>query len=177
MADAVWDMPFGKGGDRFADRLVKGFPLSGIFAAEAGRPYSAGISVPSIPFSTPAGTQYNGFGGLYGQSGLNLLPTVPRNSNIGDANYRLDLRVARDFHATEHLVLEIVAEGFNVFNRSNFTQFNSTAYFATATTATALVTAPVILTCSTNFGTPSSDNAFPDGTNARRFQLALRFRF
>ena len=48
-------------------------------------------------------------------------------------NYRVDLRVARDFRVGR-AVVELLAEGFNVFNRKNFNGFNSTRYDAQATT-------------------------------------------
>src|SRR6185295_5799196 len=79
--------------------LRYGFRVSGIVTAESGRPYSDGVSVPSLPF-TLDGAQYNGFGGLYGQGGggdRNVAPNTVRNSTYGDANYRVDLRIARDF--------------------------------------------------------------------------------
>ena len=135
------------------------------------------LSIPNIPFSTQDGTQWNGFGGVLGQGGLNLLPTAARNGNTGDANYRLDLRLARDIRLTERFVLELLGEGFNVFNRSNFNSYNTTAYIATATTAAAALATPVLLRSSTNFGTPRGDAFTPDGTGARRFQLAARFKF
>jgi hypothetical protein len=34
-----------------------------------------------------------------------------------------------------------------------------------------------MLVPTTNFGAPNADAGFPDGTNARRFQVAIRFRF
>ena len=161
------------------DRLVKDFRLSAILVAESGRPYSAQISASNLNFSTPDGTQYSGFGGgIYGQGGLSLLPTIERNSNTGDASYRVDLRLARDLRVTPRLVIEVLAEGFNIFNANIWTQYNNTAFTATATTAaTTSPTTSVVLVPTTNFGTPSADSGFPDGTNARRFQVAVRFRY
>ncbi|HXG90362.1 MAG TPA: TonB-dependent receptor [Vicinamibacterales bacterium] len=156
-----------------------GFRTSGIFTAESGRPYSAIISVPNLPF-THEGAQYNGFGGLLGQGGggdRNLAPDIERNSNYGDANYRLDLRLARDFVIRRSLVAEVVAEGFNIFNRANFNGFRNTRYEAQATTVTTPLTNAVVLVERADFGQANNDSSQPDGTNARRFQLALRFRF
>lgn len=155
------------------------FRMSGIMTAESGRPYSAGVSVPSIPF-TVDGVQYNGFGGLLGQGGggdRNLAPNIERNSDYGVANYRTDLRVARDFRIAGSLVTEVVAEGFNIFNRSNFNGFRSTLYEARSTTATTPLSTPIVLTQRTDYGVENNNSSQPDGTNARRFQLALRFRF
>jgi hypothetical protein len=36
---------------------------------------------------------------------------------------------------------------------------------------------PIPLTKRANFGAPNNDGSPPDGTSARRFQLALRFSF
>jgi len=56
--------------------------------------------------------------------------------------------------------------------------YNSTRYSAGPTTATTTSpSTPVLLTNVTTFGTPFGDGGPPDGANARRFQLAARFRF
>jgi hypothetical protein len=177
--DGVWNLPFGAGGQSALDRLVKDFRLAAIFVAESGRPYSAQITASNLNFSTPDGTQYGGFAsGIYGQGGLSLLPTIERNSNTGDASYRVDLRLARDLHVSSRLVIELLGEGFNIFNANIWTQYNNTAYTATSTNAaTTSPTTLVVLAPTTNFGTPSADSGFPDGTNARRFQLAVRLRY
>ena len=91
-------------------------------------------------------------------------------------NYRVDLRVARDFRVGR-AVVELLAEGFNVFNRKNFNGFNSTRYDAQATTVTTPLEQPIALTERTDFGTPNADGSQPDGTNARRFQIAVRFKY
>ena len=188
VVNGVWNLPELKQGNALARGLLNGYRLGGIFTAESGRPFAATISLPNIPF-TLDGAQYTGFGGILGLGGLNLAPDVPRNSNYGDVNYRIDLRVARDVKLGEKFVVELLGEAFNLFNRSNFNGFNSTLYNAafpllpgsttdrfSATNPPPLAT-PIPLTRSANFGAPNNDGSQPDGTNARRFQLALRFRF
>jgi hypothetical protein len=78
---------------------------------------------------------------------------------------------------TERLRIEVLAEGFNVFNHSNYNGFNTTLYTASTTTTATPLSTPIQLTTASNFGTPNNDAVPPDGTNARRLQLALRFRF
>lgn len=171
VASAVWQPQAG---------LLRGFLFSAIETAESGRPVAAFITVPSIPFLGTDGNTYNGFGGLLGQGSggdRNLLPTIPRDSMTGPANYKLDLRIARDIAVTERMHLEAIAEGFNVFNHSNYNGFNTTAYTAAATTNTTPLSTPIQLTSVTSFFQPTSDATPPDGSNARRLQLALRFRF
>ena len=176
-ANWVWNMPFGKGKSDMAAQIVKGWSLSGIFSAETGRPYATGLSIPSIPFTNTDGTLWNGYGGVLGQGGINVLPTVARNNNIGRPNYRLDMRFGRDFKVGEKLTLQIVAEGFNVFNHANWTNYNTTAYIATAPPSTSSVSTPIQLVANGPFATPTGDGSQPDGTNARRFQIAFRFRY
>jgi hypothetical protein len=156
---------------------VRGFLFSGIFTAESGRSVASIVSVPSIPFIAPDGTQWNGYGGLYGQGGANFLPTIPRNSVTGDWNYRLDARVARTIPLGSRLTTEVIFEAFNLFNRSNYNGYNTTIYTAAATTATTPLSTPVQLTPSASYLTPNNDGSQPDGTNARRFQIAVRFRY
>jgi hypothetical protein len=55
--------------------------------------------------------------------------------------------------------------------------FNDTIYTATATTDSTPLAAPVKLAPTAGYLAPISDASPPDGTNARRLQLALRFRF
>jgi outer membrane receptor protein involved in Fe transport len=188
VVNGVWNLPELKQGSALARGVLNGYRLGGIFTAESGRPFAATVSLPNIPF-TLDGAQYTGFGGILGLGGLNLAPDVPRNSDYGDVNYRIDLRVARDVKLGEKFVVELLGEAFNLFNRSNFNGFNSTLYNAafpllpgsttdrfTATNPPPLAT-PIPFTRTANFGAPNNDGSQPDGTNARRFQLALRFRF
>jgi hypothetical protein len=179
VVSGIWNLPLTTSDNQMVKGLVNGWSLSGIFTAESGRPFAAEVSVPSLPF-TFQGAQYNGFGGLLGQGSggdRNIAPNIPRDSNYGDANYRIDLRVSRVFRLTERFSVQVLGEGFNIFNRSNFNGFNTTLYDAQPTTVATAVTTPVVLTQRTNFGLPNADGSQPDGTNARRFQLAFRFRF
>jgi hypothetical protein len=171
VAAAVWEPRW---------RPLHGFRFSAIETAESGRPVAAFISVGSIPFLGSDGNTYNGFGGIRGQGtggDRSLVPSIPRNSISAPANYKLDLRVARDIRLTERLMAEVMAEGFNVFNHSNYNGFNTTMYTAAATSNTTPLSTPIQLTATPGFLAPNNDATPPDGTNARRLQLAIRFRF
>jgi hypothetical protein len=74
------------------------------------------------------------------------------------------------------LQVQVLAEAFNVFNHSNFTGYNTTAFTAPTATQPSSTT-PIPLTARTNFGTPTQDGGQPDGTGARRFQLGLKLNF
>jgi hypothetical protein len=171
VAAAVWEPRW---------RALRRFRFSAIETAESGRPVASFISIGSIPFLAADGNTYNGFGGIRGQGtggDRNLLPSIPRNSTAAPANYKLDLRVARDIRVTERMLVELLAEGFNVFNHSNYNGFNTTIYTAAATTNTTPLATPIQLTPTPGYLAPNNDATPPDGTNARRLQLAIRFRF
>jgi hypothetical protein len=161
-------------------RPLRGFRFSGIETAEAGRPVAAFISIGSIPFLGTDGNTYNGFGGIRGQGtggDRNLVPVITRNGIRGPDNYKLDLRIARDIPVTERLRIEILAEGFNVFNHSNYNGFNTTMYTAGATSNTTPLATPIPLSNTPGFLAPNNNAVPPDGTGTRRLQLAARFRF
>jgi hypothetical protein len=93
------------------------------------------------------------------------------------SNYSLALRLSCEFCLAERFRMGALAEGFNVFNHSNYNGFNDTIYTAAATTNTTPLATPVMLTPTAGYLAPISDSSPPDGTNAWRLQLALRFRF
>ncbi|MCY7376617.1 MAG: TonB-dependent receptor [Pyrinomonadaceae bacterium] len=175
--NGIYQLPKVENANGFVRALVNGYQLSGIFTAESGRPYSATVAFPTISF-TQDGQTFTPFGGgTLGLGGLSLAPNIERNSIYGDNNYRLDLRLARTFRIAEKVNIELLAEGFNVFNRANFNGFNSTFYNVVTPTGTPTASTPIQFTQNANFGVPNNDGSQPDGTNARRFQLAARFRF
>lgn len=62
--------------DAFGRRSGQGcaaFLTSGIYTAESGCAVASNLSMPSIPFATPDGVEWSGFGGVRGQGGANFL--------------------------------------------------------------------------------------------------------
>ena len=82
---------------------------------------------------------------------------VGRNTGKGFDYSSFDMRLSRKFSVTERTNIELLAEGFNIFNRSNFSVPNNTFGNGILPTAT--------------YGTPTQ--AF----DPRQFQLGLRFGF
>lgn len=176
--NGIYRFPKIKNASAFVRGLLNGYQLGGIYTAESGRPYSANLSLAQLSF-TNNGQTYSPFGGgTLGLGGLSIAPNIARNSIYGFANYKLDLRLSRTFRIKERASVELLAEGFNVFNRSNFNGFNTTFYNTTTPSPNPPTLAtPIVFTANPSFGTPNNDGSQPDGTNARRFQLAARFRF
>ena len=107
---------------------------------------------PRLPFNIVTGNDRNG------DTNTNDRPGgVGRNSGTGFDFASLDLRLSRRFAFSEKVGLELLVEGFNVLNRSNFSVPNNT--FGTG--ATPLAT----------FGRPTA--AF----DPRQLQIGFRFDF
>lgn len=145
------------GGSKMGRRILGGFSIAPIFAANSGSPYSYNVSgnapSPRISF------------GILGVNGANRLPNVQRNFLRTERGVNMDLRISRRFKFTENMGLEILAEGFNVFNRFQVTGVNTTAYTISGTN----------LNYGATFGTPTG--AGNSNIRERQIQFAARFQF
>jgi hypothetical protein len=95
--------------NRFVRDALGGFQLSYIFA------YAS-----RLPFNVLAGSDLNG------DSNNNDRPRgLGRNTGRGFDFASFDLRLARRFRVKEKLNLELIAEGFNLFNRANYSVPNN----------------------------------------------------
>jgi hypothetical protein len=139
-----------------ARALLNGWTIAPIFNWFSGQRYSPTVS------GSPAGTTA---GGVNGSGGQNRLGLVARNYFKQPSIQFLDLRLSRRFAIGEKAKIEILAEAFNFFNRTQVTNVNTTAYTLSGTT----------LTFSPTFGqTTGADSTL---FRERQVQLALRFEF
>ena len=122
-------------------RVVAGFQLSPIFR------YGS-----ALPFNIVTGGDRNN------DTNTNDRPLgVGRNTGKGFDFASFDLRLSRRIKFTERYGLEVIAEGFNVFNRANFQLPNATIGTGTAPNAT--------------FGLPTA------AADPRQIQFGLRLSF
>lgn len=129
------------GGTAKLERALRGFQLSYIFT------YSS-----RLPFNVLLGSDRNF------DTNTNDRPVgVGRNTGRGFDFASFDLRLARRFRLTERVALQLLAEGFNLFNRANLGIPNNT--FGGGATAVA------------TFGRPTA--AF----EARQFQFGLKLSY
>jgi hypothetical protein len=156
---AVWaPKPFGD--DQKVGRAIfNGFTLAPVFYAFSGSPFSAGLSVSGA----------GGAGGLNQSGGTTRFPLLPRNSFRRPKIVNVDMRLSRRFHFKEDTALEFLVEGFNIFNRTQVTNVNTTLYNVAFGTGA--------------FTVPTT-GAFRDVTETgatlfreRQIQLAVRFQF
>ena len=95
---------------------------------------------------------------------------LPNNAFHAPAVKYVDLRVSRRFTIKENAKIEVLAEGFNVFNRSQVTGVNNRMYVVSTSGSN------VIATFDPAFGTPTDlSNGF--FFRERQVQLAVRFEF
>jgi carboxypeptidase family protein/TonB-dependent receptor-like protein len=159
VVSAVWHPEyFDKSDNTVARWLLSGYNIAPIFSAGSGFPYSAGVS-------GSVSATVSGGGGITGSNGGNRFPLDGRNTFRSPRVINMDLRVSRRFRFTENMNLELLAEGFNIFNRSQIVNVDTTAYNLSGTT----------LTFRPQFqSTAFTSNFF---IKERQFQFGMRFEF
>ncbi|HYL09529.1 MAG TPA: TonB-dependent receptor [Candidatus Acidoferrales bacterium] len=91
-------------------RILSGFELSPIVRYNSAHPFNllAGSNVNNDRHSTN-----------------DRPPGAGRNTGIGPNYVAFDMRLSRQFKVTEKANLQLIAEGFNIFNRTNFGSVNN----------------------------------------------------
>jgi len=181
VTSAVFQTLQGKGGDGFAKRFLGGFTVAPIIEVASGRPYNvitghdtrldlgASQARPSVggattsqfisgatfgvastcltnagaPFAIPGVSPPNGCDGNLG-----------RNAFTSPGFFQVDLRVSKAIRLGERLHLDLIADGFNMFNRLNVLSVNQLCDPTAGATCTG--------------GQPSASY------DARQFQFALK---
>jgi Carboxypeptidase regulatory-like domain/TonB dependent receptor len=163
VASAVYNPStlFGLGkNSNFGRAIFGGFTFSPIVTIQSGRPYSAGTSG-----NVSGGTSQ----GIIGAGGAGRLPNLDRNTFRLPYVFNVDARLSRRFRLGETANLELLAEGFNIFNRQNVTNLGTRAYVVST------VGGAPTLTYDPTFGIPTEagNSIFRE----RQIQFAARFQF
>ena len=154
--------------------ILNGWTIAPILNAFSGQRYSGNITGSIAPASFGftgaactggAGTCSTPGGGVNGSGGSGRFSGVPRNFFKQPNIWYLDMRLSRRFNLTEGTKLEVLAEAFNLFNRTQVTSVSTTLYNLAGNT----------LTFAPAFGTTTG----ADSTlfRERQVQLAVRFEF
>jgi outer membrane receptor protein involved in Fe transport len=152
-----WDMDYFKGSSGATKALLGGWHLSWISTIESGLPYSRKISNDVNRDQNPSNDIVPGF----------------RNSQRLPTQYNTDLRLSKRIPLGSRARLELIGEGFNIFNQTNVTS-QQTAYYNF--TNGVLVPQTNLANPRLNFGTDSGATIGPD-QNARVVQLAAKVTF
>ncbi len=142
--------------------FVNGWQLSTITTLASSHPTSA-----TVRFSSGPSGIYLVNASLNGSGGWNRVPFWPVNSMDVDTYHRVDARLTRSIPIGEHVKGSLMFEGFNIFNTITNTGVATEAFSVTAG----------VIKPTAGLGAGTKSEGFPDGTNARRLQVALRFEF
>lgn len=162
----VYNSSYKNKDNQVARALLNGWTIAPILNWFSGQRYSPAIS------GSPSGTTG---GGINGSGGQNRLGLVDRNFFHQPSIQYLDLRVSRRFSLGEKAKLEVLAEAFNFFNRTQVTSVNTSAYNFQSNAANCAGLGAPCLTSNASFGqTTGADSTL---FRERQVQLAVRFEF
>jgi hypothetical protein len=188
-AAAVYTTPFAYGSGNLFSRALADITLAPVFTAHSGAPFEVLIDPPT-GFGSPTAP-----GNGLVQEALNQARpfNAPRDSGIGPANFRWDMRLNKDFRLTksrEGLRLGVSVTAANLLNHTNFTGVNGIFPIATAGQAsgTQLPNGGNLLNGPYNLhgnkaldfgpGTPGTTPlSFNTADTARQIQFGLRLSF
>lgn len=153
---SVLQSPLTPGRGGFAGNLLGGFVFSPVLIAGSGRPFNVLTGVDSL-----GDRHSNTHRPLY----------AGRNIGKGPGFFTLDARLARRFRlgASEHRSIEVIAEGFNLLNRTNFKSLNNTVG------EVRLEDLPRPL--AGRRGIPTEPLSFTSAFDPRQFQFGLKISF
>jgi hypothetical protein len=163
-----------------ANQLANGWYFSTITTAATGQPVFATISgFPSggVDYGVTGGEVTNTGGSTGGRP-----PQVGRNVYIGPGLVNVDLRIMRQFTLRERFHLQLIGEAFNLFNHTNISSVNTTAFNFSAVGSGACTTA--IATGTSGCIVPNAAFLAPTGSTstngliaARQLQMSLKLTF
>jgi hypothetical protein len=170
VASVVYNTDFASLRDNVGGAILNGWTIAPIVNMFSGFRYTGVTNSfsPSAVFgASPAG-------GINGSNGSLRFGLTPNNAFHAPSIKYVDLRLSRRFSITEDAKIEVLAEGFNIFNRTQVTGVNTRIYNVACTGNT--VTGSCSATFDPTFGTPSDlSNGF--FFRERQIQLAVRFQF
>ncbi len=138
-------------------------PIVNMFSGFRYTPQTNAFTTSAVFGASPAG-------GVNGSNGSLRFALLPNNFFHAPSIKYVDLRVSRRFTIKENAKLELLAEGFNIFNRTQVTGVNNRMYVLSNQGGN------IVATFDPTFGTPSDlSNGF--FFRERQIQLAVRFEF
>ncbi|MDQ3712294.1 MAG: TonB-dependent receptor [Acidobacteriota bacterium] len=145
--------------DSIASDIFGNFVLAPIFTYGSGK-----------PFNLLLGFDANGDG----RSQSDRPGAVGRNTGRGEDFYSFDMRLSRRFNFSERRYIEVIAEGFNLFNRTNLLGINNVVGGLSIAQRNELI---VGTARGNRDAAPTSPLGFTSAAPARQFQFGARFGF
>ena len=151
VGQSPWKATAGKG---FVHNLLSDFTLSGIAVARSFAPFNLNAGFDTL------GDRHTDTHRPWG---------LGRNAGIGPAFFGLDFRLNRTIAVSDRLSLSVVAEAFNLLNKTNFKQVNGVVG------SLSIEDLPSRLVG--HRGPVTEPLAFTSAFDPRQFQFSLRFKF
>ena len=160
--------------DSFAARyLINNWQLSGVTVLASSQPLAPTVRVNDRAPGTLSTFSLNGLGGS------NRVPFESISAlNIGDL-YRTDARLTKILPITERVKVNLMFEAFNIFNHpivSGSGPRVTQQYTSLKQTSGPLI-GQIALVPNASYGSILQTQIAPDGTTARRAQVAIRITF
>jgi hypothetical protein len=161
----IWAPTFTNRTGAFYKYIVNNWQLSNITTMQSGQPTGS----PTIRVTdTPVPGMFSNF--TVNGSGLgSRVPFLPINSLYLPRQYRADARITKVIPIGDRFKLGLTFDCFNISNSWSPTGFTSSQAFTEAKGILTPTPASLYI--------PSNDGLSPDGTQARRMQVGIRFVF
>src|SRR5207244_1767399 len=168
----VYNTSYKNKDNKAARALLNGWTIAPIFNWFSGQRYTGNVSGSAaaasfgLTGSTPGG-------GVNGSGGATRFALFPRNFFHQPSIQFLDLRLSRRFSIGEKAKIEVLAEAFNFFNRTQVTTVSTTLYSICSTGTTAAPCSTLTFNGGAN-GFGSVTGADSTLFRERQVQLAVR---
>jgi hypothetical protein len=161
----IWDLDsYAHGLSRGTRYALGGWSLSGILTAETGQPYSAAVNFDL---------------NLDSNSRTDRVPGIGRDTFYLPHFVSFDPRIAKAIPITERVKGQLIFEGYNIFNHTNFTSVSATEFSASTNTGVCAGTPNpnlCLIQPRTPFQTPLSTQII-FGPGSRILQLSAKITF
>ncbi len=151
VAQSPWKAAKGRG---FGHNLLADFTLSGIMVARSFAPFNLNAGYDTI------GDRHTDTHRPWG---------LGRNAGLGPSFFGIDMRLKRSFRLSEGASLQVIAEAFNLLNRTNFKAVNGVVGSISIEDLPAKLVG--------HRGPVTEPLAFVSTFDPRQFQFTLRFTF
>jgi hypothetical protein len=129
VASVVYNTSFASLKDNKAGKaILNGWTIAPIFNAFSGQRFSGNVSGTINPTAFGFASTATPGGGVNGSGGATRFAGVPRNFFKQPSIWYFDMRLSRRFTIKEGMRFEVLAEAFNIFNRTQVTTVNQTLY-------------------------------------------------
>ena len=171
--NAILAPTFIKSTSGFARHVVNGWQLSVVTVAASAQRLTPNIRVQNAAPGTLQTTSLNGLGGS------NRVPFVDPDALPIQDLYRTDARITKTIPIGEKLKVSLMFEAFNAFNRVIIAGSGArvTQQYTSIRQTSGPLNGQIALVPNPTYGAIGATQSSPDGTTARRAQVALRFVF